>query len=666
MPYLLIEAESFQEKGGWVVDTQSVPQMGSAYLMAHGLGTPVKNAETEVMLPEAADWHAWVRTRNWSAEWGRGSAAGIFRLLADGNSYTETLGNKSKEWEWQYAGVMHLDAGTHKVALQDMTGFNGRCDCIYFTTEAGDIPQNTESYREQRAGVSVQEDDRYYDLVICGGGIAGTAMALTAIREGLKVALIQDRGMLGGCNSSEIKVGLGGYLHAEPYPNIGNVVEQISPVFNSPGAYPDEYYEDARKLKAFETVPAPYKGNYKLALNQRMIQAESRNGMITAVIAKDMRDGSLYRYKGALFADCTGDAVLARKMGASVMYGREASDQFGESLAPEKADRMVMGMTTPWFTTDEAEEVTFPDIDWGIEINEKNGYLVSDGDWEWEFGQFRDMADETEKIRDYGLMTVFANWSYVKNHSVKAESWKNKKLAWASPFGGKRESYRVCGEYILTQRDIEEKIPHPDGTASMTWDIDLHYPELENMRRFEEPFRSCAIHRGIERHYPVPYRCLYAKDVPNLFLGGRCISTTHVAFSCVRVMRTLGALGEVVGMAAAVCRSKNILPGDVVCEWNFAELRKKMERGVQIQEMHAYPAGKYEKFAFREIWELFTDPEITLPLERADIMEKINSLGIPYRGYERFQGIENRTLTAEEKEIVKNRNDSIIKIKEWN
>ena len=123
MPYLLIEAESFQEKGGWVVDTQSVPQMGSAYLMAHGLGTPVKNAETEVMLPEAADWHAWVRTRNWSAEWGRGSAAGIFRLLADGNSYTETLGNKSKEWEWQYAGVMHLDAGTHKVALQDMTGF---------------------------------------------------------------------------------------------------------------------------------------------------------------------------------------------------------------------------------------------------------------------------------------------------------------------------------------------------------------------------------------------------------------------------------------------------------------------------------------------------------------------------------------------------------------
>src|SRR5690606_12197656 len=131
------------------------------------------------------------------------------------------------------------------------------------------------------------------------------------------------------------------------------------------------------------------------------------------------------------------------------------------------------------------------------------------------------------------------------------------------PIGGKRESYRVVGDLILTQNHIEDFEEFPDRSAAMTWDIDLHYPDPDNEAMFKEPFRSCAYHRGIEKPFPVPYRCLYARDVKNLLLGGRHISVSHVALACVRVMKTLGALGEVIGMAASICVKENCDPRDV-------------------------------------------------------------------------------------------------------
>ena len=218
-------------------------------------------------------------------------------------------------------------------------------------------------------------------------------------------------------------------------------------------------------------------------------------------------------------------------------------------MAPDKADNMVMGMTITWNTYVCDGESSFPDIDWETEFNEENSYKVFSGDWEWEVGQFRNMALETEYIRDYSLMTIFCNWSFLKNRSKEKDRFKNRKLNWVSPLGGKRESYRVKGEHILTENDIEKHIPYPDATASLTWDIDIHYPDPKNRAIFDEPFCSCAIHRGIKEHYPDPYRCLYSKDIKNLFLGGRLVSTTHIAFACVRVMRTLGVLGEVCELA---------------------------------------------------------------------------------------------------------------------
>ena len=222
-----------------------------------------------------------------------------------------------------------------------------------------------------------------------------------------------------------------------------------------------------------------------------------------------------------------------------------------------------MGLSVLWTSIEEEQDVPFPDIDWGIKFSEENCYYLTCGDWETETGQYRDQAEESEYIRDYSLMTTFGNWSFIKKHSRRRAEWAKRRINWISQCGGKRESRRFIGDYVMTQNDIEQEIRHVDGTASISWSIDLHYPEPENVRRFPEPFRSCAYHRGIPSYYPIPYRCLYSKDIKNLFLGGRIISLSHIAFSSARVMRTLGSLGEVVAMAAKICIDENIYPRGV-------------------------------------------------------------------------------------------------------
>ena len=205
MSSLFIEAESFQNLGGWVVDQQSMETMGSSYVMAHGMGVPVADATTTIKLPHIGEWHAWVRTRDWTAVWKRGSAAGIFRLKLGDKYFQNILGNNGESWDWQYAGCVETESAEQRLSLCDLTGFNGRCDAIYLSTDINDAPCNTEEFREKASGVSVEETDTFYDLIVCGGGIAGVCMALTAVYEGLNTALIQDRPVLGGCNSSEIR-----------------------------------------------------------------------------------------------------------------------------------------------------------------------------------------------------------------------------------------------------------------------------------------------------------------------------------------------------------------------------------------------------------------------------------------------------------------------------
>lgn len=635
MAKIWIEAESFENLGGWVIDQQSMEQMGSAYIMAHGMGIPVANAETTCEIQESSQYAIWVRTRDWTAPWKRGTSAGRFKVKINESVLPETLGTNGVEWDWQKAGTIHLSKGKIKIALQDLTGFNGRCDALCLTTDLNEKPENEKNklaeLRRKTAKISIKNNPEEYDLAVIGGGIAGISTALAASRTGSKVVLIQDRPILGGCNSSDIRVGLGGFAHAEPYPNLGNIVQEIGPILGGGGTYSAETYEDARKENVFALKS---NGQCKLVLNERVFTVEKDkkdSRKITSVISRNIRTGAETRYKARIFADCTGDAIIARKMGAETMYGRESQDLFGESLAPEKGDNQVMGLSILWYSQKSEVPTEFPDIDWGIPFNEEKAYYVRGGDWEWETGQYRDQAEETEYIRDYGIMTVYANWSYLKNHSKRKEEWANETLAWVSPIGGKRESYRVVGDYILNQNDIEEHVVHPDATGSMTWNLDLHFPDPENANKFDEPFRSCAYHRGIKKPYPVPYRCLYAKDVKNLFLGGRHISMSHVAFSCVRVMRTLGILGEVAGMAATICKNENVYPRDIY-ETHFEKLESMMNKGISIPTYHAYGCGDSESYHFKDTGHIPIYPEGNRNiLSDSRLKERIKNLNVPHK-----------------------------------
>ena len=199
------------------------------------------------------------------------------------------------------------------------------------------------------------------------------------------------------------------------------------------------------------------------------------------------------------------------------------------------------------------------------------------GEWTWETGMNRNQITEFERIRDYGLMVIFSNWSYLKNRYTASEYYRNRALEWVAYVAGKRESRRLLGDHILTENDLVEHIPYEDGTACTSWTIDLHYPDPENSRHFpQKEFKSIAQHVATY-HYPIPYRCFYSRNIENLFMAGRNISVTHVALGTTRVMRTTGMIGEVVGMAASICIKKQTIPRGVYASYlkQLKELREK-------------------------------------------------------------------------------------------
>ncbi len=633
----IIEAESFLNLGGWLIETQSMAEMGSAYIMAHGMGVPVPDAETEVLMEEGV-YHFYVRTRDWTACWGRGNPAGRFTLKVNGEALPTVLGTNGENWQWQYAGAAMVPAGRMHLALHDLTGFNGRCDAVYISDSPEEPCQDNEklaTFRREVCGITVEDCPETYDLIVAGGGVAGVCTALSAIRSGVKTLLIQDRGVLGGCNSSEVRVSLGGIPHAGPYPKLGNVVEEIGPVMGSGGTYRAEYYEDARKLHAFEKSD---RSLWKVLLHTAVVDVEREGNTIVAVITRSCKTGKEVRYRARLFADCTGDGFLARKMGATTLYGTEGEADFGESLAPKEASSQVMGQSVLWLSSDTGMYAPFPEVDFGIEMNDERVLYVKNGDWEWESGQYRNQAHDAEHIRDYAMMAIYANWSYLKHHSKWKEEFRNRKLDWVSPIGGKRESYRVVGDHILTQQDMEEQRMYPDGTAVITWDIDIHYPDPKFTDKYPEPFRSCAYHRGIGHPYPIPYRCLYAKDVDNLFLGGRIISTTHVAFAAVRVMRTLGQLGEVIGMAAAVCKEFDTLPRGVYTE-HLDALMERMERGIDVPWYHGWMPCYVQKYHFKEIGQIVVPDEYERICADKELYDRVCALDVIHLDGKRMKDI---------------------------
>lgn len=573
---VLVEAEHFDRKGGWVVDQQFTDLMGSCYLMAHGMGMPVDDAETTVTFPKKGDYFVYVRTYNWTSPWYDGPGAGRFCLRV-GDRMLLPVGDRGSQWEWQPAGQITVDGRSVSVALHDLTGFNGRCDAIWFTDEAGEMPpcgkEALQAFRKRLLPQTARVNrGGRYDLVVAGGGVAGMCAAVAAARQGLQVALINDRPVLGGNNSSEIRVHLGGRIEAAPYPELGNLIKEFGPLRGG-NAQPADYYEDEKKA---EWIAA--EKNITLFANFRVFDAEMSGRTVRSLLARHNETGEVLRFRAPLFADCTGDGTVGYLAGADFAMGREGYAQYGEAEAPAEADKMTMGASVQWYSSDRGEASAFPPFRYGLRFDETSAERVTLGEWTWETGMNLDQITDFEQIRDYGLMVVYSNWSFLKNDCSNRQAFGNRKLDWVAYLSGKRESRRLLGDLVLTGNDIRSGRDYPDGTASTTWSIDLHYPDPENSAHFPgREFKSIARH-VVVHPYPVPYRCLYSRNVDNLFMAGRNISVTHVALGTVRVMRTTGMLGEVVGLAASVCNRRGVLPREIYRS-HLDELKDLMREG---------------------------------------------------------------------------------------
>lgn len=575
---IFIEAESFKDKGGWSVDQQFMDVMGSSFLMAHGMGVPVKDANTNFEVNGDGKYKVFVRTRNWNAQWSAQEAAGQFQLIVNDATLPKIFGKDSPEWSWSEGGEVSLLKGKNSIKLHDLTGFNGRCDAIIFTNDPNFKPINEVKqlgdFRNDYFGFDRNPKDAGdFDFVVIGGGMAGTCAAISAARNGVKVALVQNRPVLGGNNSSEVRVHLGGRINLEPYPALGNLVNEIGPEEGG-NAQPKSYYEDDKKLEAVLNEP-----NISLFLNHHANKVEVENQEIKRIYAVNIETGEKVFFEAPLFADCTGDGTIGFLAGAEYMTGRESKAIYGEDTAPEVADNLTMGASVQWFSEKSTTPEFFPEIKWGMPWDNEKAEEITKGDWEWETGMGLDMTLDFEQIRDYGMLAVYSNWSYLKNSSATKEKFANERLKWVAYVAGKRESRRLKGDYVLIEQDLMENRVYPDGTAPTSWTIDLHYPDPKNSKLFPGgAFKSIAKHIKIYP-YPIPFRCLYSKNINNLMMAGRDISVSHVALGTTRLMRTCGMMGEVLGMAASICKKEDTNPRGIYQNY-FSQLEALMLVGV--------------------------------------------------------------------------------------
>ena len=571
---VFIEAESFQQKGGWVVDPQFVEQMGSPYLLAHGMGVPVKDVQTSFSLEKKGTYHVWARTKNWvPGEW---KAPGRFQITIDSILLSNELGI-NPDWNWEYAGKVELSKGEKTIALHDVTGFEGRCDAIFLTTDKTEkLPNDLKElaeWRTKHSAIKTTPDKiMQYDLVVVGGGIAGCAASIAAAEQGLNVALIHDRSVLGGNASGEIRVHTLGI-----YGNFERILKMLD-TEHYPNGSPEALNEDKRRMANM----TKYK-NIDIFLNFRAFASNTKNNRIISVDARQTSTAEFIRFEAPYFADCTGDGWIGYWAGAEYMYGREASTEFGENWdehgilwSPETPDNFVMGSSLLWRSENAGKAVEFPEVPWAMEV--AKNYHAANGEWQWEFSR-NDLSqiDDAETIRDHMFRAIygsFYNFKHIpeesladkgKYSSIDLEKYRSHadslQLQWVSYLLGKRESRRLTGDYVFTFDDVVKNREFSDGVVSENREVDVHFQQ--NLLDRDQPdFLSEALFYKTPTYY-IPYRSLYSKNISNLFMAGRDFSCSHVGLGGPRVMRTTGQMGAAVGLAAAICKKHRAVPRDV-------------------------------------------------------------------------------------------------------
>ena len=409
------------------------------------------------------------------------------------------------------------------------------------------------------------------DLLVAGGGIAGVCCALAAARLGTRVILCQDRSVLGGNASSEVRmhiVGATGLSGGEELKNElreGGIIEELRldlAVQNpqrSPALMDLLLYDKCRR-----------EPNLTLYLNTTVVSAVIEDGLIREVRAERPSTEDAFIIRAKTFVDCTGDGRLGIEAGAPFMRGRESKSQFGESLAQEHPDAKTLGSSImfqarkhervmpfeapPWVRHFSADDFKLrPYGQSGFDLGLEYGY------WWIEWGGCLDTLKDNERIRDELLAITLGVWDFVKNHSdIDASHWA---LEWIGFVPGKRESRRFIGQHILTEGDLLTSRAFPDAIAYGGWPIDTHPPE--GVDAPSEP--PCTQHH-LPFIYDIPLRCCVSTGPRNLMFAGRNLSATHIAFASTRVMATCAVVGQGVGTAAALALRQNVLPADIAAD----------------------------------------------------------------------------------------------------
>jgi hypothetical protein len=416
------------------------------------------------------------------------------------------------------------------------------------------------------------------DFCVVGGGMAGMFAAVAAARHGARVALVQDRPVLGGNASSEIRMHICGADRHNRFANLREtgLLEELRLENCARNAQQSFRIRD---MLFYELTR--YQPGLALLLNCSVTTAGMDGKRIISVTGWQTTTQQYHHVRAKLFADCSGDAILAPLTGADFRIGREGRQEYGESIAPPEADRKTMGMTCLFQASEYDEPRPFIAPHWANRYDRcdqlpygADGHKrFKAGYWWLELGGEYDSIADTEELRDELLRILYGAWDHIKNRCVHSEAAANWALDWVGVLPGKRESRRYLGPHVLTQHDLEAEGRFDDVVAYGGWSMDDHHPG-----GFAAAVRGekATIFHPCPSPYGIPYRSLYSRNIENLYFAGRNISATHAAMSSTRVMGTCGAIGQAVGTAAAMAVEMELSPAGV--GEHISELQQRLLR----------------------------------------------------------------------------------------
>jgi hypothetical protein len=507
-----------------------------------------------------------VRTRNWCP--GAWQTPGRFKLRVGGATLATEFGADGERWHWQQGGTVEIASpGAVDLELEDLTGFDGRCDAIYFDREASPALPNDDlrelaAWKDRLAGRAGQKiREQQFDVVIVGGGMSGCAAALAARSQGLAVALIQDRPVFGGNASDEVRV------HTIGIP--GKSARLIGTI-DTPH-YPNGHADAILAQRKREATMK--ESGVSLFAHHLAIGLEKAGDRIASVEAREVTSGVIRRFRAPVFIDATGDGWLGFWGGAEWRYGREAHTEFGEVWekhgelwSPAKPDNRVMGTSVLWNSGKLDQPAGFPAVPWAMPVARDSKAI--NGEWDWEYSaNHLNQIDDAEQIRDHLLRAIYGSFANAKQDPKNA----NVALQWVAYVGGKRESRRLMGDHIYTMQDMVQRRAFPDAVVEEKRDVDSHYQLAATGSPAD--FRSKALFHPTRDLYYIPFRSLYSRNLANLMMAGRCFSCSHIGLAGPRVMKTCAQMGIATGYAAALCKQHRATPREVG-QRHIAELRR--------------------------------------------------------------------------------------------